>query len=40
MNSIEDDSLKMKIEYWQSQGQYPERQLDYKNMLAVCKGNK
>ena len=39
MNSIEDDPLKMKVEHWQSQSHYPERQLDYKNMLAVCKGN-
>ena len=30
----------MKIEHWQSQAKnkYPERQLDYKNMLACCKG--
>ncbi|MGO1247313.1 MAG: retron system putative HNH endonuclease [Oceanisphaera sp.] len=39
MSSIENEQLKMKIEHWQSQKSHPERQLDYKNMLAVCKGN-
>lgn len=39
MVSLEDDRQKVKIEHWQSQSDYPERQLDYKNMLVVCKGN-
>lgn len=28
----------MKIEHWHSQSEYPDEQLDYKNMLACCKG--
>lgn len=28
----------MKIEHWHSQSKYPDEQLDYKNMLACCKG--
>jgi uncharacterized protein (TIGR02646 family) len=30
---------KMKIEHFQSQHQFPELQLDFKNLLASCKGN-
>lgn len=29
----------MKIEHWQCQADHPERQLDYSNLLGVCKGN-
>lgn len=29
----------MKIEHWHSQAQYPEKQLLYSNLLAVCNGN-
>lgn len=29
----------MKIEHWQCQSDYPERQLDFSNMHGVCKGN-
>lgn len=32
------DPAKMKIEHWQNQGNYPEQQLDYSNLLAVCLG--
>ena len=28
----------MKIEHWQSQGHYPDKQLDYKNLLGACLG--
>lgn len=28
----------MKIEHWQSQKSYPDRQLDYHNLLGSCKG--
>jgi uncharacterized protein (TIGR02646 family) len=29
----------MKVEHWRSQKHYPEKQLDYTNLLAVCRGN-
>lgn len=29
----------MKIEHWQCQANHPERQLDFGNLLGVCKGN-
>jgi uncharacterized protein (TIGR02646 family) len=29
----------MKIEHWQPQSKYPEKQLDYQNLLAACRGN-
>jgi uncharacterized protein (TIGR02646 family) len=29
----------MKIEHWQPQSKYPEKQLDYQNLLAACQGN-
>lgn len=37
---IRSDSNAMKIEHWQSQSddKYPERQLDYSNMLGACLG--
>jgi hypothetical protein len=28
----------MKIEHWQCQENYPNRQLDYKNLLGACRG--
>ena len=28
----------MKIEHWQSQARYPDRQLDYANLLGACLG--
>jgi len=39
MQRLENDSLKVKIEHWHCQAKYPNEQLDYKNMLVVCKGN-
>jgi uncharacterized protein (TIGR02646 family) len=33
------DENKMKIEHWHSQEKHEDERLDYKNMLAVCKGN-
>lgn len=32
-------SKKMKIEHWQCQDKYPDKQLDYNNLLATCLGN-
>ncbi|MDM8525380.1 hypothetical protein QUF80_18595 [Desulfococcaceae bacterium HSG8] len=29
----------MKVEHWQCQRHFPERQLDWQNMLGVCPGN-
>ncbi|NJO16054.1 MAG: TIGR02646 family protein [Thioploca sp.] len=29
----------MKIEHWQPQSKYQEKQLDYQNLLAACQGN-
>lgn len=39
MQRLENDCLKVKIEHWHCQDNYPEEQLEYKNMLAVCLGN-
>lgn len=33
------DRNTMKIEHWHCQSKYPAEQLDYKNLLAACKGN-
>ncbi|OQW89596.1 MAG: hypothetical protein BWK78_07725 [Thiotrichaceae bacterium IS1] len=33
------NEFKMKIEHWHCQSNYPEDQLNYKNLLAVCCGN-
>ena len=38
MQRIQPNSDQMKIEHWQCQDLYPERQLEYKNLLGVCKG--
>jgi uncharacterized protein (TIGR02646 family) len=39
MQRLENDPLKTKIEHWHCQEKYRNEQLDYKNMLVVCKGN-
>ncbi len=38
LSRIVADSEKMKIEHWQSQENYPTRQLDFSNMLGACLG--
>lgn len=38
MRRIVNDNLKTKIEHWQPQSIYKERQLDYSNLLACCDG--
>ena len=38
MERISSDQGKVKIEHWQCQSQYPDRQLDYRNLLAACPG--
>ena len=42
MSRIRADRKHMKIEHWQSQSpeKYPERQLDYTNLLGACLGGK
>ena len=35
---IRSDSSGMKIEHWQCQDRYPDRQLDYRNLLGACLG--
>lgn len=35
---IKPDPQKMKIEHWQCQANYPNRQLDYQNLLGACLG--
>ena len=39
MERIVDDQLKTKIEHWKCQDIYPQHQLDFTNMFAVCSGN-
>src|SRR5262245_12369061 len=39
MSRIVADPNKMKIEHWQSQTNFPDRQLEYPNLLGVCLGN-
>ena len=39
MQRLENDPLKTKIEHWHCQENYRNEQLDYRNMLVVCKGN-
>lgn len=39
MERIQNNPLKTKIEHWQSQESFSEEQLNYQNLLAVCKGN-
>ena len=38
MMRIEDNQFTTKIEHWKSQNDYPENQLDFSNMCAVCIG--
>lgn len=38
MQRIGPEEPKIKIEHWQCQSRYPERQLDFSNMLGACKG--
>jgi uncharacterized protein (TIGR02646 family) len=38
LQRIRSDSESMKIEHWQSQDLYPDRQLDYSNLLGACRG--
>lgn len=38
MKRIMNNEFRTKIEHWQCQTNYPNKQLDYKNMLAVCLG--
>ena len=35
---IRSDRASMKIEHWQCQATYPDRQLDYRNLLGACLG--
>lgn len=39
MQRIYNDGLSTKIEHWHCQQDYKDESLDYKNMLAVCRGN-
>ncbi len=38
MSRIKPDRKHMKIEHWQCQDNYPQRQLDYNNLLGACLG--
>jgi uncharacterized protein (TIGR02646 family) len=38
LQRIRADSEGMKIEHWQSQDMYPERQMEYSNLLGACRG--
>lgn len=38
MDRISPDRGSMKIEHWKSQSRYPERQLEYRNLLGACLG--
>ena len=38
MGRIRSDGFHMKIEHWQCQNRFPERQLDYGNLLGACRG--
>ncbi len=38
MSRIRPDGKSMKIEHWQSQARYPDRQLNYANLLGACLG--
>ncbi len=38
MGRIKPDEHKMKIEHWQCQANYQERELDYRNLLGACLG--
>jgi uncharacterized protein (TIGR02646 family) len=36
---LKSGETEMKIEHWQCQKNFPEKQLDYDNLLGACKGN-
>ncbi len=38
MGRIRDDAIGMKIEHWRSRRRHPNRELDYRNLLAACSG--
>lgn len=38
MAAIAPSSKQMKIEHWRCQSRYPEKELDYQNLLAACQG--
>lgn len=38
MGRIRSETTSMKIEHWQCQSRYPEKQLNYQNLLGVCMG--
>lgn len=38
MQRIRSDAESMKIEHWQCQSRFPEKQLDYSNLLGACLG--
>ena len=40
LSRIRRESDKMKIEHWHCQDRYPIEQLDYRNLLGACLGNK
>lgn len=40
MSRIRADNKNMKVEHWQSSTGYPQKQLDYTNLLGCCLGNK
>lgn len=39
MSRIRPDAKSMKVEHWQCQDRFPEKQLDYANLLGCCCGN-
>ena len=38
MGRIHPEPVSMKIEHWRCQARYPDEQLDYRNLLAACRG--
>ena len=38
MGRIGSDRKRMKIEHWQCQANYPDKQLSYRNLLGACRG--
>lgn len=39
LGEISTEAGRSRIEHWQSQTDYPDRQLDYRNLLAACHGS-
>lgn len=39
MSRIQPDDKSMKVEHWRCVDNYPQEQLDYRNLLAACYGN-